>query len=139
MNNVHVVTTTSNEFAQYTAVMLNSLLDNKSADSVIHVYITINDKFTDGMKVKLNESVSQYNVLPQFITIDESILDNFKVSHHFALQNYYRIFTPDVLSKKIDKAIFLDSDIILKEDITQLWNIDIDDYFFSRSRGFRGG
>ncbi|PKM45956.1 MAG: hypothetical protein CVV03_06005 [Firmicutes bacterium HGW-Firmicutes-8] len=60
-----------------------------------------------------------------------SIHQYIKISRRFIIslrKQYYRISIPDLLDENIQKVIYLDSDIIVTTDITNLWNINIDHY-----------
>ncbi|WP_366414836.1 glycosyltransferase [Paenibacillus sp. GP183] len=63
--------------------------------------------------------------------MDNSLFHGFKERNHMSRQAYYRIVIPHLLDKSIKKALYLDCDIIVKEDIRKLWNINI---FWQRSR-----
>ncbi|KAF9607150.1 hypothetical protein IFM89_032372 [Coptis chinensis] len=41
--------------------------------------------------------------------------------------NYARIYLPDILPSSIDRIIYLDSDIIMVDDIAKLWGVDMGD------------
>jgi lipopolysaccharide biosynthesis glycosyltransferase len=44
---------------------------------------------------------------------------------YFSRNTYFRLFIDQLLSDQIEKIIYLDSDIIVEEDISELWQIDI--------------
>ncbi|KAJ8426042.1 hypothetical protein Cgig2_021400 [Carnegiea gigantea] len=41
--------------------------------------------------------------------------------------NYARIYLADILSSDVDRVIYLDSDIIVVDDISKLWGVDLGD------------
>ncbi|MBE8951727.1 MAG: hypothetical protein SR1Q7_01115 [Quinella sp. 1Q7] len=45
----------------------------------------------------------------------------------FTVAMFYRFFIPHVLSQEIEKAIYLDSDIIVNLDINELWQYELGD------------
>ena len=49
-------------------------------------------------------------------------------SGHFSIAMFYRFFIPYLLLPQgIEKALYLDSDIIVNLDIAELWQIELDD------------
>ncbi|MDR2067153.1 MAG: glycosyltransferase family 8 protein [Endomicrobium sp.] len=67
--------------------------------------------------IEVNEE--QFKDLPIFKTDDSKIV---------SLANYYRLLIPELLPTEIEKVIYLDCDIIANEDISKLWNININNY-----------
>ena len=48
-----------------------------------------------------------------------------------ALSSYYRLLVGDLLSKELNKCIFLDVDICVCKDLSELFNIDIKDNYIA--------
>ncbi|WP_396126164.1 glycosyltransferase family 8 protein [Anaerobacillus sp. CMMVII] len=46
-------------------------------------------------------------------------------------ETYFRILLPELLSSKIKKVLYLDCDLIVKKDISELWNTDIKKYILA--------
>lgn len=122
METIHIVAVSNDEFAKHTAVMLNSLLVNKVSKNAIKIYII--GLLSDENQIRLNKSVEKYGIKISFFSIDQSLFKDFKIRNHLKVEVYYRLLIPELLSEEIDKAIYLDSDLIVKEDITKLWDIN---------------
>ncbi|MBR0061185.1 MAG: hypothetical protein IJP68_06855, partial [Selenomonadaceae bacterium] len=45
----------------------------------------------------------------------------------FSIAMFYRFFIPELLPKNLEKAIYLDSDIIVNLDIAELWRTELGD------------
>lgn len=41
--------------------------------------------------------------------------------------NYARIYLADILPEQVDRVIYLDSDLVMVDDITKLWQVDLED------------
>ncbi len=130
MSTIHVVTASNDEFAKHLAVMLYSLLENKVSENPIIIYI-IDSKISKKNKALLTKTVKKFNAEIKYLLIDLNLYAGFIVTHHLTQETYHRISIPDLLEKDIDKVIYLDSDMIIKEDITKLWDINIDSHFIS--------
>jgi lipopolysaccharide biosynthesis glycosyltransferase len=120
---IHLVTVSNDEYAKHTAVMLNSLLTNKVSNKAIKIYII--GFLSDENQTKLNKSVEKHRITISFLSVDQSLFKDFKIRNHLKVEVYYRLLIPRLLSVEVDKAIYLDSDLIVKEDITKLWDINI--------------
>lgn len=132
---IHLVTVTNNTYAEPLAVMLNSVLENKVSKNPLKIYV-ITSKLSPQNKSLLAKTVGKFNLKIKFILIDPTIYKDFKTVYYLTKETYYRISIPDLLNEKIQKVIYLDSDIIVKTDITKLWNINIDNYFLAAVEDF---
>jgi len=132
---IHLATVTNNTYAKPLAVMLNSLLENKISENPLKIYI-ITSSLSSKNKSILTKTVGKFNLKIKFITIDPAIYEDFKTVYYLTKETYYRISLPDLLTEKVQKAIYLDGDIIVKTDITELWNINIDNYYLAAVEDF---
>lgn len=47
---------------------------------------------------------------------------------HTTFATYYRLRIPEIMPKHIQKALYLDGDMIIEQDLRELWDIDISNY-----------
>lgn len=127
-NNILIVLMSSNEYVPYVAVFLQSLVSHASPEYYYDIVI-LEKKINDENKKKLgniasdNISIRFYN--PCYIVGTA----NFYIAHEvYAEEAYYRMLTPWIL-EDYDKAIVMDSDIIVKNDPALLYNEDVGDYY----------
>ncbi|MFC3886628.1 glycosyltransferase family 8 protein [Bacillus songklensis] len=129
---MYIVTASSDGYAKHLGVMLHSLLENLDNKTDTYIFI-IEGNISSENKCKLQRVVGRFNLQAEFITIDDDFFHSFenrKISY-IGKETYYRIIIPDLLRGDITKALYLDCDLIVKEDISTLWNINIDDYFLA--------
>jgi lipopolysaccharide biosynthesis glycosyltransferase len=131
LETIHIVTSTNDHYAQYLAVMLNSLLENKISENPINIYIIDGGNLSSHNKLKLEKSLQRFNVNPQFLIVDDSLYNGCIINRYYSMEMFCRISIPDLLDKEIQKALYLDCDLIIKEDITCLWETNIDDFFIA--------
>ncbi|MBD0381576.1 glycosyltransferase family 8 protein [Paenibacillus sedimenti] len=127
---VHIITATNDKYAKPLGVMLNSLLKNATYKSMIRIYI-IDGDLSSEKKKNLKRVVKKFNLDVKFLKVNSSLFDGFKERHHISRQAYYRIVIPHLLDKDIKKVLYMDCDIIVKEDIRKLWNTNIDNHFLA--------
>ena len=129
---IHIVLSSSNVFSPYCATTMASILYNISSDSSVHFYILTYDitphnkkKFEKLKKIK--DCTIEY---PIFNSSLLNIFDGIKMPPHVTKMTYARILIPDILPQ-INKAIFIDSDTIVRTDISKLYNINLSNNCFA--------
>lgn len=125
--NIYILSVCDENFVQHLGVTMASLLENSEKPSEI-IYSVIDVGISDSSKDKIISLFKNYNSTVRFITADKSLFDNFPTTESFPVAIYYRLLMPLLLGDSINKVIYLDSDIIVKDDIYNLWEIDIGDY-----------
>ena len=117
-------------YVPYLAVALNSIKTNASADYNYRIHI-LNDDISESNRRRLAR-FSGRNFSLEFIPLSEKMQEIPGVSrlqnHQFAafasLTIYFRLFIP-TLFPQYDKAIYLDSDIVVPGDISKLWEVQL--------------
>lgn len=120
-----------NNYVMPCGITMISVLENNK-DSSIRFHI-IGLDLSENSQSELKSIENQYrraSVL--FYQIKKEILE----SHEFSLYNsthlsiaaYSRLFVVDILPENLDKAIYLDSDMIITGSLSELWNTDITNY-----------
>ena len=115
------------QYCQHCGAMLLSLF--RTTDDDITVYL-LSLGLSERSKLQLTELVTHYHNQISFIDISPSMLLNFpmKTTDYLSMATYLRLFIPELLPLNIDKALYVDSDIIFEKDITELYNLDITKY-----------
>lgn len=106
---------TDNKFAKHLGVSLFSLLYNNNW--ITHVNI-INSDLQLYWKDFIKKIAENFEVNLKFINFNKELISDFKINDHFALENYYRLFIPELISDKT--ALYLDSDTIVECDLSDL-------------------
>ena len=113
------------KFVKYTIVSLTSIKENASRERQYHVYVLYTD-ISEEMKNKLyaledeNFKISFENVSEQL----ELISKRLPLRHYYSKTTYYRLFIASMFPE-IDKAIYIDSDTIVLDDISRLYDTEI--------------
>ncbi|QHT70541.1 glycosyltransferase family 8 protein [Rhodocytophaga rosea] len=123
---IPVVTTLDAGYLQHCAVMLGSLFKNNPTYN-FHIYIIIS--FADNNDLqKLKSFVTNYQHALEIVRIDDKEINNFQTVHHITTATYYRLLIPGLLPVSINKVLYLDVDVIIRRDISDLWNTNIENY-----------
>jgi len=126
MSMIRIVCTIDNNYIQHCGVMLCSLLSN-SQHHEFSFYIIHNGLEVKKRKV-LELFLTTFGHSFLFIEIDSKKLEGAVLSDHVTIATYFRLMIPELIDTSIEKILFLDSDIIIRHDITKLWDNDISDY-----------
>ncbi len=124
MDKINIVLATDKNYAQHAAVTITSILCNTAQQSNIKFYI-IDDNIDDDNKTKLQDTVKQFNSNIIFVKIPENSLNQVFVSGGITRAAYFRLAIPNILPKTVNKVIYLDCDLIVLDDIVNLWNLDM--------------
>lgn len=114
--------TVDDNYTPYLAVVLSSIIDNCSKDYhyVIKVLYT-NISETNKKKIAKFES-TDFNI--EFVDLNyytDKIRDKLYTRDYYTTTTYFRLFIPE-LYPQYDKAIYLDSDMVVTGDISKLYN-----------------
>lgn len=119
---------TDNNYAPYLAVTLKSLLVNSSKKYFYKIYV-LTTKLHPDLQEKINKvlepnsSIEYVNVENELIKLKEKLF----LRDYYSFETYYRFFIPDMFPQ-YKKVIYLDCDIIVKEDISIMYNTNINHY-----------
>lgn len=129
MNIFNIVCITDNNYAQHAGVMLYSLLSHSS--SPCRIFLLTNSLDNEN-KNRLKKIVMHFsNSSIQFIEItnkewDFSEYSTGNQSRQWSSIMYMKLFILDLLPKEIEKILFLDVDIIVNDDIKELYATNTD-------------
>lgn len=126
----HIICIADENYAQHTAVMLCSLLENNRG-KVFHIFL-MTYTMTESTKQRLYQTVEKYG---SRLTVIE---DNYENSSIAMLKSatstktwnsimYLKTLIPQYLPDDVERFLFLDVDIVVHADIAPLYNTDMKD------------
>jgi lipopolysaccharide biosynthesis glycosyltransferase len=126
---MEIICATDNNFVQHCSIMLVSLLTNNKN---VNVHI-----LTEGLSIE-NESIIRTEIENKggklsIYKVDSTILSHFPMPKdsnlsHISVATYYRLLITSVLPSTIQKIIYLDCDIIVRNSIEELWDTNLDGF-----------
>lgn len=131
-----VVCAADNNYAMPLSVTMRSAIENLQDNYKINLFI-IDGGIKENNKRKILRSLSTEKCEIHFTTIPDFWLkeinqiyykcevEEITVNKYLSLAAYYRLFIPELLPDTIEKAIYLDCDLVIREDLVQLWKTDI--------------
>ncbi|MCX3263637.1 glycosyltransferase family 8 protein [Pedobacter agri] len=138
MDNISIVFACDNCFAFPMTIAAFSVLSNLGKNRKAELFIIYNG-INKNTKTKIEKILRKTDTLHsiEWITMDLTNLKNLYTTKDINQTTYLRILVPDLIPQK-NKVIYLDSDILVKGDLSQLWDEDlldaplggIQDFFF---------
>ena len=124
--------TIDDAYAPFLGVALNSAVKNSSADRRYKAIVLHQDLSEANIKkLKALESDNfQIELTPMkanFEVLDDRMSNRLRCDY-FTLTIYFRLFIP-AMFPEYDKGIYIDSDVVLTDDIAKLFDTDIGDNF----------
>lgn len=123
-----VVINTDDNYMQHTMAMICSLYEsNKEHEITLHV---AGRKLTDKSEEYIKDLTNRYGNKCFFYTVDESRLDGVqtRILEPLSKAAYYRLLMSSILPQNIDLILYLDCDIIVLRDLTEIFSIEMDNY-----------
>lgn len=125
---INILCATDNNFVPYCGIMLTSLFENNQTESIC-VYLIVDDTVKEGDLFKFQKLASQYQQRLELIHINPSVFDQYPVyNEQWTNSIYYRLLAAELLPDMIEKIIYLDCDIIVMRSLSEMWNLNIDEY-----------
>jgi lipopolysaccharide biosynthesis glycosyltransferase/glycosyltransferase involved in cell wall biosynthesis len=128
MNDIILCCSTNEKYIEPTIAMIRSLEQNLNQEYSLNIFI-LESQLKNHSKKLLQKQLQSLRIKITFITISEEVLQEsqFNVSRHITQETYYRLFIEKYLPKNISKILYLDSDILVQGDISELWNMGFED------------
>ncbi|OUL24519.1 glycosyl transferase [Nostoc sp. RF31YmG] len=125
---IAVVCAADNNYAMPLAVTVRSALANLNSNCKMFLFI-LDGGITKTNKHKIIKSLDSEQIEISWVQLNNALFENLALNRHVTIPTYYRLLLPQVLPKHFDKAIYLDSDMVVTGDLADLWNIDIGDNY----------
>ena len=125
---MNVVTHATDNYAPVTATSIVSLFENNKEMDEINFYV-IEHGYTNETKEKYGEIAKKYNRNIYFIHMpdinEEQHLGLKKIKENWLFDSYVRMFLDVYLPETVDRVLYLDGDTLVLDDLTDLWNMDL--------------
>lgn len=125
---MHIVLATDDNFIQHCAVTIVSVVMNNPPD--IHFYV-LTEGISEVNKSRLTGLADNFNCKIEIILVDSAKLIDCPMPaasglSHISIATYYRLFIPSLLPDNIDRVLYLDCDIVVRKNLTSLWEIPLE-------------
>ena len=127
-NNIPIAIAFDDGYAPYAAVTLQSIIDN-SSDNNNYDILCLCSRVTQRYKTRLLNIVKHHSNISMRFVDPKYIIGKYKLQTlgHFSVETYNRLVLPEMLNN-YDKIVYIDTDMVLKKDIAELYKIDVKGY-----------
>lgn len=131
MNNMNILLSTDNNYVMPTGVLMTSIGENNGSD--VNYYILTDTEFSDESRVALTRVSEKYGNTIKFYTITPELTKELPFGRsdqpdHVSIATYYRLFITEILPVDVHRILYLDGDMIVRHNLSELWNIDLSGY-----------
>ena len=119
-----------NNYTYPLIVAMTSILENKNPDTKIDFYVMLSGDFLDENKAKIMSLQNKYDNCHITLLDMKDQAKNMYVSRHIKEAAYYRLFLASLLPE-LDKVLYLDVDIIVQKDLSDLYSQDLENYYLA--------
>lgn len=129
---MNVVCCTDHNYVMPTGIMICSVCANHTNYEVTF-HVICSEDVTDDDKMDLINITQQYHHSICFYPVEIEVPHSFTINKsvqpkHITIAAYYRLFLVEILPSHIDKVLYLDSDVIVRHSLQDMYNTDIHDY-----------
>lgn len=125
---MNIVLATDNNFVQHCCVAMASVLRHNSG---VVFYIFTEALSDENMKL-MTDLVTTLHGDINFCFVNSSIVKNFPMptnaDAHISIATYYRLLVDCLLPHSLERAIYMDCDMIVRGSLGPLWNEEIENY-----------
>lgn len=119
----------NNNYVNQMIVTATSICINNAGNH--NFYIFTSDISASNM-AKINDQLGKYKCKSIIITVDDRCLDGVPILRNdFNKTPYYKLLIPIYLPLDVERILYLDADMIVDKSITEMYNLDLDEYYFA--------
>lgn len=129
-NTITLTMNCDNDYVILMGALLKSIEAHHKTGEHIEIYMAGND-ITQTSKKMMHDSVDPDMFTIHWKTMKEVIPKGMALPYDrnlFPATVYMRLFMPYIIPKEVKKVLYMDVDMIILEDISNIWNTDISDY-----------
>ncbi len=120
--------TIDNSYAPYLSVAIQSIIENASSKYNYKIFILHQELSQENIKKLKSLEKDRFEIEFRYMkdgleTITDRVENRLRCDY-FTLTIYFRLFIPDMFPE-YDKGIYIDSDIVVRGDISELYNIEL--------------
>lgn len=123
---MNILIATNTKFMGITSVMVYSLCCSHE-DVEVDVYLAYHDLREEDIErlQKIVSGFKQKRLHP--LDVGGEFAEKMSIKDRFSCETYYRILAVDMLPKDMDRILYLDADMLVKKDLTEVYETPMDE------------
>ena len=123
---IKVVFATDENYVQHLCVSLLSLFHTQSNKMPLHIFV-LGDNLSVESVAMITQIAEDHNTSISFPTVNFERFGDLGLKRHQSRVTYATLAIPEIIG--VDKVLYLDCDLLVRCDISPLWEIDISKYY----------
>jgi lipopolysaccharide biosynthesis glycosyltransferase len=123
---MNILTAINKKYLPYFTAMLRSLAEHNAGEHT--VYVATKEVTTKDLEEYRPFIPAQINIV--LVAFCDDMLKGAPTEKRWPTEIYYRIFASGYLPETLDRVLYLDSDIIIKGDLSEFYAMELEDNFF---------
>lgn len=126
-SDIVLVSGADENYAMPLAVTIRSVMEHLPASEKVKLFI-LDGGISSATRERLRRSWDDPRIQLQWLAPDVSRIADLPVSDHISSTAYLRLMLPELLGPEIDRAIYLDADMLVRRDLRALWDEPLNDH-----------
>jgi len=124
-DSIPIVLAANNLYVPILTVCLQSILDTASPSTIYDIVVFHTDITKNHIEQLTRIALPYQNIRLDFVNVAKRVSGyQLQAKEHITTETFYRFLILDIMSS-YKKVIYLDSDLIVKRDLSQLYNTDL--------------
>ncbi len=127
-NEIHIALAHNDNYTEYAVVTVTSICETTRDENL--VFHILDGGLSENSKRSISQIAQSYkNAKIEFNKIDDTILKKYKISD-YPEYTFWSVLVPHVREiSKLDRVVYLECDVIAKESLKPLWDMDFEDNY----------
>lgn len=128
------VVAVNNNYVPYLSVLIKSIEENIEKQFLLEIFVLYSSLSEENKNILKKMINLKENICLSFLDVSsyfenkELFVGSKNNSSYLSKETYFRLIAPQVLTQ-YDKILYLDSDVIVQQNWTRIYDIDIQDYY----------
>ena len=131
---IPVILSADNNYAKYMYITMLSMLKNADKSTSYDFYLLVPSSYSKKNEELFIKLRNEYQCCIHFIDMKDAFSNLTMQISHISSPTYYRLLAADILPKEYNKCIYLDCDICVCKDLSELYNIDMKNNYIAGVR-----
>lgn len=128
---IPIILSSDEKYSPYMYTTMISILENAYKTTYYIFFLLVPSNFPEEDKNTIMSINDKYKCSINFIFMEKVFENLIMTISHITFPTYYRLLIGDLLAKEFDKVIYLDVDLCVCKDLSELFNIDIEGYYIA--------
>lgn len=113
-------------YAMQLATTIRSIVEANQGSWPLDVYV-LSDGFSEAVRTKVLNSLPKDAISLSWVPVDLGLFHEFATLPWISKMTFVRLLIPRALPETIARVLYLDSDLLVLDDLTPLWKVSLDE------------